>query len=137
MSTKDWTNMAELAEHYLAVGQDEVYLHPGPYPWDHISEAKFPDGSIWHNQDGRFRATHDSGVTFRWTAQLTDHKGVPELETIRQVKAALKDQPEMMTELETWVELHVHNIQLEINEHKSHAKRLQTNAEMLAEIISY
>lgn len=72
MKPKNWKDHAALAENYLAVGQREVYLSDGDErPWEHVVSVE-PGGShrlematsVW------FRATHPSGLGFRWSFDI-------------------------------------------------------------------
>ena len=70
---KDWKKAVEQAEHYLAVGQEEVYLDHDTkdYPW-HLTTECEPGGShrldittsVW------FRGVDPSGLRFRWTFDI-------------------------------------------------------------------
>lgn len=64
----DWREAVAKAEHYKALGIDEVYLdRESDFPWDLTTRCE-PGGSyrigistsIW------FYADHPSGITFRW-----------------------------------------------------------------------
>ncbi|MGO8211864.1 hypothetical protein ACC782_33830 [Rhizobium ruizarguesonis] len=64
-----FTECAKLAEHYLAVGQNEIYLDEehDDLPWDHAVSV-VAGGSYRLNglSSARVIAKHDSGLTFTW-----------------------------------------------------------------------
>lgn len=70
---QSWKGLAEKAEHYLAIGQSEIYLDSSApdYPWQFVVKVE-PGGShrldiatsVW------FTAQHESGLSFRWTFEI-------------------------------------------------------------------
>ena len=73
----NWREAVKIAEHYLAIGQSEVYLggdNTTDYPWDFCisvepggSHRLDIDTSVW------FRGSHPSGLEFRWSFHIEPH----------------------------------------------------------------
>ena len=63
-----------LAEHYLAIGKEEVYLYkPSSPPWALVSEVK--SGSTWRFEvpvSIDFKAKHECGLTFSWSVDVEE-----------------------------------------------------------------
>lgn len=71
---RTWQQCVELAEHYIALGQEEVYLYkPENPPWDLVTAAK-TGGMTRHGIETglEFTATHPSGLSFRWLVDLEE-----------------------------------------------------------------
>jgi hypothetical protein len=73
MTTKrlTWKDHARLAEHHLALGQDEIRLFDEPnddYPWEFVTETS-TGGTHQYNTavSIQFTAPHPSGLTFSWS----------------------------------------------------------------------
>jgi hypothetical protein len=72
-----WQQHVALAEHYLAIGQDEIYLSDTDdlplaiFPWEFVTSIE--KGSTFrHGVDVSkwFRAVHPCGLRFRWCLDL-------------------------------------------------------------------
>ena len=72
-----WQEHVALAEHYLAIGQDEIYLSDTDdlplttFPWEFVTSIE--KGSTFrHGVDVSkwFRAVHPCGLRFRWCLDL-------------------------------------------------------------------
>jgi hypothetical protein len=69
---KDWREVVEQAEHYLAIGEPQVYLHGcTDYPWEYVTRLE-PGGSHRLDMDTSvwFTAEHPSGLSLRWTFDM-------------------------------------------------------------------
>lgn len=132
MTTANWTDIAEKAEHYLALGQTDNYLHgDGPFPWDYVFDARFPDGQTWSNQDAYFKARHGTGITFRWSVDFKTFQGKLKLETIANLRLTLSDHPKMVAGLDEWISKYSHNTELEAEKHEADARNYRNNAASL------
>lgn len=63
---KTWQEHVELAHHYKAIGQTNIYLHEGDKPWAHVTKIK--DGGTWRfNTPVSFGVEASvGGLDFHW-----------------------------------------------------------------------
>lgn len=88
------------AEHYKALGIDEVYLSDdeGPFPWEFVTSCR-PGGShrLEISTDVWFTAEHPCGMSFRWTFEIEPYSangsGHYQID-VDKIAAALKRLPE-------------------------------------------
>jgi hypothetical protein len=95
-----WRLCVQLAPHYLAVGQKELYLYDrettNDMPWGFVSEAE-PGGG--HRLDVatsvRIKAVHPCGLTFAWSVDIEKREAnghgyyVIDMELVRRIIAYL------------------------------------------------
>lgn len=72
---KPWREVVDLAEHYLAIGQDLVYLFDRSTsqdrPWDYMTEIKPGNSVRWDIRTNiDILAAHPCGVTFEWSVDI-------------------------------------------------------------------
>lgn len=76
MSEKTYKRAIDLAEHYVAIGQTEIYLYDRDEEipselWALVYSAE--EGGSWRLNGPagvRFHANHPSGLTFKWTVDF-------------------------------------------------------------------
>lgn len=74
MTVQNWREIVELAEHYIAIGQTDIYLsgdNTTDYPWSFTESCETGGShrieiatSVW------FSGRHPCGLSFRWSFDL-------------------------------------------------------------------
>jgi hypothetical protein len=100
MRDQPWREVVQQAEHYLAIGQTEIFIDTASFsdlPWEFVTTLR-PGGTHRLDMDTSVwvAADHPSGLTLRWSFDIerrsADGKGYYEIdtETVRLVMWALQ-----------------------------------------------
>ena len=144
MNEKNWHTVVEQAEHYLAIGHDEVYLsgeNNGDYPWEYVVGCK-PGGShrLDISTDVWFNAEHPSGMKFRWTFDIEPHSanGSGQYQIARgDVIACLsKLQGQARDEFRRYLDECSAAVQKRADEYLGYASRMAGDAQILRQLAS-
>lgn len=95
-----WEEHVEKVGAHLALGQTEIYLADGEFPWSYVTRCE-PGGThrLEIDTDVWFYAEHPCGLTFRWCFDIEPHSanGKPEYHiAVDEAKKVLAFLPESL-----------------------------------------